>query len=232
MESDEVTLKSTKWAIGFAMLVLGFLLSTQYRVTQKADPVMDLRSEELARQLKATEEKLKAAERDNTRLKSEVDKLTKAGGGVVAVKERDPDLELLAGTVEARGPGVIVTLTHPPEAVNKTRINDEDLWAIVHELLSAGAEGIAINGQRVTAVTAIRSVGQRIMINSTYTAAPYQFAAIGDPAVMEAALKMKNGLSDYFRDQLRLRLEVVRSNSVELPSYGAIQDFRFAKPAR
>ncbi|HWI66544.1 MAG TPA: DUF881 domain-containing protein [Symbiobacteriaceae bacterium] len=224
-------MKSTKWAIGLAMLVLGFLLTTQYRITQQAAPQRDLRAEELARELKATQDKLKAADRDNTRLKAEVDKLTRAGGGsVVAVSERDPNLELLAGTVAAKGPGIIATLTHPPEAVNKTRIKEDDLWALVHELLAAGAEGLAINGQRITSLTAIRGVGQRIMINSTYTAPPYQVAAIGDPAVLEAALKMKNGLSDYFRDMLKLRLEIVRSNSVELPGYGAIQDFRFAKP--
>lgn len=215
------------------MLVLGFLLTTQYRVTQMAAPKMDLRSEELARELKAATDKLKAAERDNTRLKAEIEKLSKAGGSnVVAVPQRDPNLELLAGTIGAKGPGVIATLTHPPDVVNKTQIKDEDLWMIVHELLSAGAEGLSINGQRITATTAIRGVGQRVMINSTYTAAPYQIAAIGDPAVLEAALKMKNGLVDYFRQRLNLRLDVVRTATVELPGYGSVPDFRFAKPLK
>jgi len=223
--------KPTKWAIGFAMLVLGFLLTTQYRVTQMATPQTDLRAEELSRELKAVQEKLKAAERDNTRLKSEVDKLTKAAGSVV-VTQVDPNLEILAGTVETKGPGVIVTLSHPPEIPNKTQIKDEDLWAITHELLAAGAEGIAINGQRITSITAIRGVGQRIMINSTYTSAPFHFAAIGDASVMEAALKMKGGLVEYFSTRLKLRLDVVKSTNVDLPSYGAIQDFRFAKPVK
>lgn len=226
-------MKRTKWAIGFAMLVLGFLLTTQYRVTQQAVPKTDLRAEELARELRAAQEKLKAAERDNNRLKAEVDKLTKAGGSnVVAVPQRDPNLELLAGTIEAKGTGVIVTLSHPSDVPNKTQIKDEDLWAIIHELLSAGAEGIAINGQRITSLTAVRGVGQRVMINSTYTSAPYQIAAIGDPALLEAALKMKGGLIEYFMTRLKLRLDVVRSSAVELPGYGAIQDFRFAKPLR
>lgn len=227
-------MKPRIWAIGFAMLVLGFLLTTQYRVTQLAAPKMDLRSEELARELKAAQEKLKAAERDNTRLKAEVDKLTSAGGSnVVAVQQRDPNLELLAGTVAAKGAGVIATLTHPAEAVTKTQIQDEDLWRIVHELLSAGAEGVAINGQRITALTAIRGIGQRIMINSTYTSSPYQIAAIGDPSVLEAALRMKGGLIDYFKQpRINLRLDVVRSTAVELPTYGSIQDFRFAKPVK
>ncbi|HYF91057.1 MAG TPA: DUF881 domain-containing protein [Symbiobacteriaceae bacterium] len=227
-------MKPAKWAIAFAMLVLGFLITTQYRVTQLSAPKMDLRSEELARELKAAQEKLKAAERDNTRLKAEVEKLTKAGGGnVVAVPQRDPNLELLAGSVGAKGPGVIATFAQATDVVNKTAIKDEDLWMIVHELLSAGAEGISINGQRVTSLTAIRGVGQRIMINSTYTAGPYQIAAIGDPTVLEAAMRMKGGLIDYFKQpRINLRLDVVRSTAVELPSYGSIPDFRFAKPVK
>ncbi|HWI52107.1 MAG TPA: DUF881 domain-containing protein [Symbiobacteriaceae bacterium] len=224
-------MKPTKWAIAFAMLVLGFLITTQYRVTQMAAPKLDLRAEEIARELKSTQDKLKAAERDNTRLKSEVEKLTKGGGSVVAVQKPDTNLELLAGTIAANGPGVITTLSQVPEVVNKTQIKDEDLWAIVHELLSAGAEGIAINGQRITATTAIRGVSQRIMINATYTAPPYQIAAIGDPSVMEAALRMKGGLAEYFK-KYNLRLDVVRSTSVDLPGYGSVQDFRFAKPGK
>lgn len=213
------------------MLVFGFLLTTQLRVQKlvPTDPA-GMRAEELARELKATQEKLKAAERDNTALKAEIDKLVQVGGsGVVSVPKRDPNLELLAGTVEAKGPGVIVTVVEAPEAANKTRVRDEDLWSVVQELLSGGAEGVAINGQRITAISSIRNVGTtRIMINQQMTTSPYQVVATGDPGVLETALRLRNGVIDTL-NRFGIKVTVVRSEQVTLPSFGAVPEFRYTK---
>jgi len=224
--------KGTKWALGFAMLILGLLLTTQYRVTQLGNTGPEgLRAEELAVELKGTKDRLKAAENENDKLKAEIEKLTKAGTGVVAVPQRDPNMELLAGTVAARGSGVIVTLTQEPDATAKTRIRDEDLWLVMNELKAAGAEGLAINGQRVTAITGVREVGQRVMVNQTMTSSPFQVAATGDPGVLETALKLRGGVIDRLKPW-GIKVTIVRSDAVELPGFGSVPTFQFTKPVR
>lgn len=226
-------MQRTKWALGFVMLVFGFLIMTQLRVHQASytDP-SGLRADELARELKATQEKLKAAEKENAQLKAEVDKVVKAGGsGVVPVPQRNPNLELLAGVGEAKGPGIMVNVVEAAEVANKTRVRDEDLWMITNELLAAGAEGVAINGQRITAVSGIRNVGNRIMVNQAMTTSPFQIAAIGDSAVLETALRLRNGVVDTL-GRWGLKVTIARSDSIRLPSFGTPPDFRHIKLAQ
>jgi uncharacterized protein YlxW (UPF0749 family) len=216
------------------MLVFGFLITTQMRVTQMTpQSTQGMRAEEVALELKATQDKLQAAEKDKAKLQAQVDSLVKAGSGsgsVVAVPQRDPNLELLAGTIEAKGRGVMVTLVEAPEAVNKTRVSDDDLWNVVNELLAAGAEGIAINGQRITAVSPIRNVGTtRIMINQTYTTSPFVVLATGDPDVLEKALKLRNGVIDTLARYF-IKVTIMKSDNVILPAYGSVPEFRFTKP--
>jgi uncharacterized protein YlxW (UPF0749 family) len=219
----------TKWALGFAMLVFGFLITTQLRVTEQlhTDPA-GMRADELAKELKTTQDKLKAAEKDKAQLKADLDKLANTQSGVVPVPKRDVGLELLAGIAEAKGPGLLVTVVESPDLANKTRVRDEDLWMVVHELLAAGAEGVSVNGERVTSVTGIRNVGNRIMINNSMTTSPYQVKAIGEPTVLETALSLKQGVVDTLR-RWGLRVTIVRSEAIELPSFGSVPEFRYMK---
>jgi uncharacterized protein YlxW (UPF0749 family) len=220
------------WALGFAMLVLGFLLTTQYRVTQVANTPKptDLRAEDLSKELNATKSKLEAAQRENSDLKAQVDKLAKAGGGnVVQVPQRDPNLELLAGTVPAKGKGIIVTVASGADGSTKTRVMDSDLWKLTNELWAAGAEGIAINGQRLSTTTEIRWVSSKMMINQVMTNDPYEVAAVGNPQVLEAALRMTGGVLAEF-NSFKLRVSLVRSDSIVLPSFGSPPNFQYLKP--
>lgn len=212
------------------MAVFGLLITTQFRVQQQVptDPTR-LRGEDLGVELQLTQDRLKAAEQDRERIASELDKLKLAASSAPAAIDTTP-LEMLAGTVPLKGPGVVVTLTEGTDPAVKQMVQDEDLWRVVNELLAAGAEGVAINGQRITALSGIRNVGQRVMIYQTLTAAPFEVAAVGDPAVMEAALKLRDGVTAALA-RYGIKLTVVRSESLRLPAFRSIPSFRFAKPA-
>lgn len=217
------------------MAVFGLLVTTQFRVTQQGptDPG-SLRGDELAQELKATQAKLYETEKDRNRLAAELEAMRQAAGSgaPVPVPQRDPALELLAGTIETHGTGVIVTLVEKPEALaSKAFIRDEDLWMVLNELLAAGAEGLSVNDQRITALTGIRMVGQRMMIYKTMTNSPFEIAAIGDPAVLETALRMRGGVADTL-DRWGIRITIVRSDSVRLPAFRAEPTLRYAKPGQ
>lgn len=226
-------MQRTKWALGLVMLVFGLLITTQMRVQQQVpkDPSR-LRAEDLAQELKATQEKLAAAEKQRDQYSADLDKLRKAGSGgaTVTVPQRDIPQEILAGSSDVVGPGAVITLVESPEAGAKARVRDEDIWSVVNELLAGGSEAISINGQRLTAVTGIRNVGQRVGIGRTIMSSPFEIAAIGDPAVLEAALRLRGGVVDTLQ-RWGIKVTIVRSDNVKIPANKTTPVFQYAKPA-
>ena len=91
-----------------------------------------------------------------------------------------------AGAVE--GPGVRVTVDDAASGTDEGTILDTDLQLLVNGLWQAGAEAVAINGQRLTTLTAIRTAGQAITVNFRSLSPPYVVNAIGDPDVLPANL--------------------------------------------
>ncbi len=89
-------------------------------------------------------------------------------------------LALQAGTTALTGPGLIITMDDAPDAQpgSLNRVLDRDLQAIVNELWRAGAQGIAINDQRLVETSAIRSAGDAILVNYHPLARPYSIRAV------------------------------------------------------
>jgi len=108
-----------------------------------------------------------------------------------ALAERVALLELVTGTVPVRGPGLVVVLDDAEEGAGAEpgdgRVFDRDLQDVVNALWAAGAEAIAINGQRLTAITAIRSAGEAVLVDLRPLAPPYRLEAVGDVDAMEPA---------------------------------------------
>jgi len=121
--------------------------------------------------------------------------LTAAGAQAAENLQR---LEQAAAVTPVEGPGVTVTVddapadeqplgTEPgtPSAAELSRILDVDLQKIVNALWAAGAEAVAVGGQRLSALTAIRSAGEAILVDYRPISPPYTVSAVGDPALLE-----------------------------------------------
>ncbi len=112
---------------------------------------------------------------------------------------------MAAGLVAMTGPGLVIQLTDSSAAVPQGSdgrdylVSGQDVLAVVEELWLAGAEGVAVNGERVTAATAIIDIGGSVLVNSAYLAPPYQVSAIG-PADMFERLTTSPGFVDFIRD--------------------------------
>ncbi len=104
-------------------------------------------------------------------------------------------LGLASGTLAVRGPGVVVTVDDAPEPGEADgarpgnaldgRVQDRDLQSIVNGLWAAGAEAIAVNGQRLTALTAIRGAGEAVLVGLRPLSPPYVVEAIGNSKDLE-----------------------------------------------
>ena len=100
------------------------------------------------------------------------------------------ELELVTGYTPVEGPGAVVTLTDSPvtqgeDGEDLERVLDSDVQRAVNGLWSAGAEAIAVNGQRLTAQSAIRSAAGAILVNYRPLKPPYRVEAIGPPGLAE-----------------------------------------------
>jgi uncharacterized protein YlxW (UPF0749 family) len=65
--------------------------------------------------------------------------------------------------------------------VEVSRVLDVDLQAVVNALWAAGAEAVAVNGQRLTTMSTIRTAGGAILVDFRPVTSPYEVAAIGPP---------------------------------------------------
>jgi len=212
--------KRNYWAIAFAMMVFGILISTQVRVQNLATvDTSRARADEMVQSLKASNQALKVSEAERVKLALELDGLRKQVSSSAPVPLKDTtELEMLAGTLAAHGPGVIVTLAESPDvAPGKARVSDEDIWRVLNELLSAGAEAISVGGQRITVTTGVRNVGQRLMVGGIAISTPVEILAIGDPKVMEPSLLLRGGVVEAL-EKWGIKATVKKSESIRVPA--------------
>lgn len=102
------------------------------------------------------------------------------------------EAELLSGAVAVEGPGLVVELDDAEaedgeELAAESRVQDVDLQIVTNGLWASGAEAIAINGQRLTALSVIRNVGPAILVDLDPLVAPYRVEAIGDVQAVQTA---------------------------------------------
>jgi uncharacterized protein YlxW (UPF0749 family) len=139
-------------------------------------------------------------------------------------------LRVLAGTVAATGPGISVVVDDPEFAVHY-----DQLINLIEELRDAGAEAIAVNGERVGATSAFASAGRGILLSGPGAAPsrlspPYRVTAIGDPATLDTALNIPGGALDALRAQRGVQAAVLRAATVEVPALAGPPTFRAARP--
>ncbi len=104
---------------------------------------------------------------------------------------------------------------------------------LVRELWLAGAEGIAINGERVAATTAVIDIGGSLLVNSAYLAPPYTIRAVGPPDLYDR-LRSSVSFVDFVQgrvDRSGLSLSVAELPSVDLPAFAGTVNLRFGQPA-
>lgn len=153
---------------------------------------------------------------ENNRLESALLRASNASTGVLSQLSL---LGLRSGTAAARGPGVEVVVDDAADAVNdRNKVLDGDLQKLVNGLWQAGAEAISINGQRLTALSAIRFAGSAITVNFVSLGRPYRVLAIGNPDTLPGRfadttsgqawldLQREVGLKFSIRPQSSLRL--------------------------
>ncbi|BCJ49259.1 membrane protein [Actinoplanes sp. NBRC 14428] len=165
---------------------VGFLLVVAYQQTVADEPARARARNTLVEQVQSRREATGELQARAERLRAEVASLREQqlGGAAVA---RLRDLEAETGLAPVHGNGVRVTVGDGPTPIdpvtgerrNEARVRDTDLQLATNALWAAGAEAIAVNGQRLTATSTIRQAGEAILVDFRPVTTPYQVIAIG-----------------------------------------------------
>jgi uncharacterized protein YlxW (UPF0749 family) len=235
------TIPSWQITLGAALLGLGFLIAAQLasegpriRYTSlERTPLV-----ETALDLQAQQESLKD---QILRLRAEIQQLEATGqGGTARTGELNDRLQaarIAAGLVALSGPGLVIRLTDSelpvPQDGNARDylVSGQDVLAVVEELWLAGAEAVAVNGERVTVGTAVVDIGGSVLVNSAYLAPPYDVKAIG-PAAMYDTLVAAPGFVDFVRSRSEtfgVGISYAVLDKVDLDAYAGTVNLRFGR---
>ncbi len=177
-------------------------------------------------------------------LQEEVDGLSKASAPsddrVTTLTELAERIATGAAATPLEGPGLTVSLTDaqlgpgqlpdgftPDDVV----VHQQDVQAVVNALWSAGADGMMIQDQRVISTSAVRCVGNTLILQGRVYSPPYTITAIGDVDRMQRALDSDPTIEIYqqYVDAVGLGYEVQEHESVKLPAYSGSVALEYAR---
>lgn len=179
-----------RWGAVVALAVFGVLVAIAASQTSRNEGIEDAGRNSLIAQINEGREEvadLQARIADlrgnNAELEADQVNLISAQQTVVASLRR---LQVRTGFVAVRGPGVRVVIREPEQGTE--RIRKEDLFLVINGLWAAGAEAVALNGHRISAMTWLSNSSVAINVDLAPIAAPYSITAIGDPRTLSANL--------------------------------------------
>lgn len=212
-----------KIATALVFMVMGFMLSVQYKATELSKTtVRDARVEDLS-------ERLKAVQGENQQLLKEIEELKKYAGKQLSESELQR-LQLISGIAAVEGNGVEILLDDSKIEKKQNAnpnlyiIHDEDLLRVLNELRSAGAEAISINDQRIVAMSEVRCAGPTVSVNNVRSAPPYLIKAIGNPKTLDSALRIRGGVVETF-EFWGIQVKVEQSNKVYIPAFKGVRTY-------
>jgi uncharacterized protein YlxW (UPF0749 family) len=210
----------------------GLLFATSAATAQGTDLRADRRLQ-LTELIARERAELRARESAAGELRAEVQSLAELAAAQddrVAAETAGPALELAAGLVPVEGPAVSVSLDDAPRREGRPSlcanpddcvVHQEDLQAVVNALWAGGAEGMTLMGERIISTSAVRCVGNTVILHGRVYGPPFVVTAVGEPAALRRSLDRDPGVA-FFRtyvDRFGLGYDVRSLALVTLPAY-------------
>ena len=194
-----------RWLVPVVCAVAGVLFATSARVSRGTE----LRSPEsanLAGLVRTAEQKVNDESDRLTVLQRDVQAATDRAGqdnsAVAAAQAKGRPLRAPAGLTAVHGPGLMVVLddahgesTDPSVDLNQLVVHQSDLQSVVNALWGGGAEAMSIAGQRIIATSAVRCVGNTLLLNGRVFSPPFRVEAIGPSDQMQDSLDHAPGVT-------------------------------------
>jgi uncharacterized protein YlxW (UPF0749 family) len=186
-------LSRAQLVVALLLFALGLGLAVQVRSTQ-SDTLRGARQDDLVRVLDEVDARQQRLQDERQQLQQSLatlqDSSQQAKEAQIQTQAKEQQLGVLAGTVAATGPGVVLTVRDPGG-----KVQADMLLNTLEELRAAGAEAVEINGVRVVAGTWFSDVAPgSVSISGTHVSQPYRFTVIGNAHDLDTALGIPGGV--------------------------------------
>ena len=236
------------WSVGVPLIALaaGLLFTTSAR-TADGTVLRDDRRPQLAQLIADKRARLAAREKVAATLNAEVDQdtaqLAEVDQPVKQARQQADALRGPAGFTALRGTGLTVTLNDSPRRANVSDpngpenddlvVHQGDVQAVVNAMWAGGAEAMSIMDIRVISTSAVRCVGNTLLLHGQVFSPPFKITAIGEPTAMHRALESAEGVQQFRVAVADFGLgytETVERN-VTVRAYDGSSDLRSARVA-
>lgn len=211
------------------LAAFGLLVATAAVTTSRGAGVQESSRASLISQVQERRGQLDDVRAQVRALQADLDRIQQAYLNASAtgrsLSQQLTDLQIATGFAAAQGPGVRIVVDDNPRAVTDRQVVfDKDLQKLVNGLWAAGAEAVAINGQRVTALTAIRTAGDAITVNFKSLTRPYVVRAIGDPDQLPARFIESEGGTWWLnlRSVYQLQFTMTSEDPITVPAAATV----------
>jgi uncharacterized protein YlxW (UPF0749 family) len=224
-------------------LAAGLLFATSGRTAQGTD----LRAGEVTQLSELIEQRNTVIARQSDQLaelQSEVDRLTEraasSNSDVAAARSAGNAGALAAALVPASGPGLEITLDDAPlgddgslpggATPDDLVIHQSDVQAVVNAVWATGAAGVAVMDQRLIATSAVRCVGNTLLLQGRTYSPPFVVTAIADASAVRAELAASPQVAVFQQavEAFGLTFEVREHPELTLPAYDGPLDLEYA----
>jgi uncharacterized protein YlxW (UPF0749 family) len=172
-------------------------------------------------------------------LTNEVGELSQQiGGSEVEGLEKDASrLEPTAGLTALEGPGLTINLDDAPREMRQGQqdldalvVHQQDIQAVVNAMWAGGAEAVTIQGQRLISTSAIRCVGNSVVLEKVPYPPPYRISAVGDVDRMMTEIYDSQAVKAYLDavDRLQLGWDIQRHATLKVPAFKGKTELDYA----
>ena len=215
-------------------LAAGLLFATSGRTAQGSD----LRAGEVTELSELIEERDSAVARQQRQLvglQERVQLLTEQAatrdGAVAEAQAIGAAGAVSAGLTPVGGAGVVITLDDAPQRPDGSLpgnaraddlvIHQSDVQAVVNAVWAAGADGVAVMDERLISTSAVRCVGNTLLLQGRTYSPPFVITAVVDATALDAALEDSPQVRVFQEavEAFGLTFEVRERPEVTVPAY-------------
>jgi len=229
------TRRLTGWAAIVPLVAAGagLMFATSAHTSQGTD-LRSLGRLNLADVVRAQDREVRQRAAAVQDLQDQVDSLTaQAAPGNAEVARLRAEAASLAPSVGAQGvtgPALSVSLNDakrtaaslpPGYSADDIVVHQQDVQSVVNALWAGGAEAMMLQDQRVISTSAVRCVGNTLILQGRVYSPPYVIQAIGDQAAMREALDKSEQIRIYrqYADLFGLGYDVTSKAKASFPAY-------------
>lgn len=239
--------RRTRWAYGVPVVavVAGGLFGISAATSQGTD--LRPATRDLVQVVHDGDQRVKSKAAEVRRLHAAVDQLTArqapGSAALAAVRKQADNSAVTAGMTPVTGATVTVTMDDSHRELSSLPADTDPNWLLVHQqdvqgvvnaLWRGGATAMTIMDQRIISTSAVRCVGNTLLLQGRVYSPPFTISAMGDPTKLQQSLEQDPAVSDYrsYVPLVGLGYSVKTTSDARFPAYVGSPGLRYATSAK